>query len=636
MTNMDTKEKHIPHNHLSSDEIDLSQLLRILRQYKYWIIITTVLIFLIGISYAILSIPTYRSDALLQLEEKNNPLSILEDLPFNTGVGVSTRSEIDIITSRRILGAVVDELKLQINIQPESDVVDSFVSRIEKRAANQSWRAGGFVEDSGAIEIQSFVMPPGHEAASYIIETRADGTYYLFDEFGAHVLAGRAGMDVKNNNVELFVSQLTIPAGNRFMLQVVSRSDAIEILRSRLKVSSDPRKSDSMLRLNLEHYNPQAASLILNAVIKHYVQYNIATNAAVTEKTLEFIEGQLKVFSTDLAFNNELYLMLLTKAHELRVMKAGEIGNVRVVDAAVVPSVPVAPRKGIIVGLSLILGLFAGVMAAFIRSVMDRSLYDPHQIESSLNIPVYTTIPLSQEQIKLNKLGWMIGNNGNISQGLLYNKAPDDPAMEAIRYLREMIEHGDLHSNHKVIAITGPSPNVGKTFLSTNLACLLSELGQKVLLIDADLRRGVVHEYFALEKECGLADYLTDSVTIESIVKYSGLGQMDIITRGGSPDNPSVLMSSSRLQMLLDECRQNYDVVLIDTPPALAVTDAAIISRHVEQLLLVIKAGLTTMDEVAVCWQRLTQSGKRPSGLVMSGYDPSKLGYSKYQQYGYY
>jgi len=633
---MDVKETHAPHHHLSSDEIDLSQLLRILRQYKYWIIITTVVFVLAGISYAMVSTPIYRSDALLQLEEKNNPLSLLEELPFSNGATGSTRSEVDIITSRRILGAVVDELKLQINIVPEKKFIDSVVSALEYNSAKHQWHVGGFVQDAAIIEIQSFNISTEHQGTGYILETGTDGVFKLLDQQETQILAGRAGVRVEHGGYGLLVSELTAPVDSRFILKITSRANAVERLKSRLKVSTDPRKSDSMIRLTLEHYNPQAATAILNSVIKHYVQYNIATNAAVTEKTLGFIEGQLKKFSTDVAFNNELYLMLLTKAHELRVMKAGEIGNVRVVDAAIIPTIPVAPRRGIIIALSLLLGLFAGVMAAFIRSVMDHSLYDPQQIESNLNIPVYTTIPLSQAQIKLNKQGWMIGNNGNISQGLLYKTAPDDPAMEAIRYLRETIEHGELHSKNKVIAITGPSPNVGKTFLSTNLSCLLSDLGLKVLLIDADLRRGVVHEYFALEKECGLADYLTDSVSLESIVKYSGMGQMDIITRGGSPDNPSVLMSSSRLQTLLEECKQNYDVVLIDTPPALAVTDAAIISRHVEQLLLVIKAGLTTMDEVTVCWKRLTQSGKRPSGLVMSGYDPSKLGYSKYQQYGYY
>lgn len=630
------EEKHLHTNKIHDDEIDLSQILRILSQYRYWMMATALVIIFAASLYAFLSTPIYRSDALLQIEEKNNPLSLLEDLPFSSDVSGSSRSEVDIITSRRILGAVVDELKLQIGVKPYLSSIDKILATGEGKASEHSWMPGGLQQDTQGIAIESLNLPASHEVGEYLLETTQGGAFEFYAEDGSLSLSGQPGVYAEKDGYGLLLSPHTYPPGTRFVIQISSRTRAIEAVKSRLKVSVDPRKSEGMIRLNLEHSSPAAATRILNTIIKHYVQYNISNNAAVTEKTLEFIEGQLKKFSTDMAFNNELYLMLLTKAHELRVMKAGEIGNVRVVDDAVTPTRPVAPRKGLIVGLSVLLGLFAGVMAAFLRSVMDHSLYDPDQIESSLNIPVYATIPLSQEQVKLNKQGWKISSNGNISHGLLYKEAPDDPAMEAIRFLRTMIEDGNLRNRHNVIAITGPSPNVGKTFLSTNLASIVSELGLRVLLIDADLRRGVVHEYFALEKECGLADYLMDSVTIESIVKYSGMGKMDIITRGGSPDNPSVLMSSSRLQMLLDECKKSYDMILIDTPPALAVTDAAIISRHVDQLLMVVRSGLTTMDEVSVSWKRLTQSGKCPSGLVMSGYDPSKLGYSKYQQYGYY
>jgi tyrosine-protein kinase Etk/Wzc len=308
-----------------------------------------------------------------------------------------------------------------------------------------------------------------------------------------------------------------------------------------------------------------------------------------------------------------------------------------VVDKAILGEEPVKPRKALVVLISALMGGFLGILVAFIRSMMDKAVYDPNVVESNLNLPVYATIPLSQAQVKLNKQGWQVSNNGNLSQSLLFREDPDDQAIEAMRFLRTSFESGELHvSKHSIVAITGPSPNVGKTFLSANMACLLSELGHNVLLIDADLRRGQINEYFALENECGLADYLSDTVNVDAVIKYSGIRNLDVVTRGGSPDNPSVLMSSKQLKNLLDEARRRYDIVIIDTPPALAVTDATIISRYCDKLMLVIRAGLTTMDEVAVSWRRLTQSGKKPSGLVMSCYDPSKLGYKKYQQYGYY
>jgi len=634
------EEKHLHTNHPHhDDEIDIHEILQMLWQYRVWALVVGLLCVISGLSYALLSSPVYRSDAMLQVESDNNPYSILQDMPLAKDLLVGeNKNENEIILSRRVLGSAVDELNLTTRVQIRHlPWFHRLVESPANPADSYGWLPERYARGGERINIAHFSIPEGSAEQSFLLRADSNGGYDLLSSDDETILEGQVGEDVQKNGYRLLVSRLDAGQGREFTLEKMSRYQAIQDLQENLVVTGGSKNSQDIIRIAMENTDPELAASIVNSVTRHYIQYNIENHTAVTEKTLEFVEGQLKRFSSDVSFNNELYMMLLTKAHELKVMKAGELGNVRIVDRAIVAEKPIKPRKALVVLIAVLLGIFLGVMAALIRSMLDKALYDPNVVETNLNLPVYATIPLSQTQMKLNKRGWQVSNNGNLSQSLLFMEDPDDQAIEAMRFLRTSFESGELHVNkHGIVAITGPSPNVGKTFLSANMACLLSELGHRVLLIDADLRRGQINEYFALENECGLADFLSDTVTVDAVLKYSGMNNLDIITRGGSPENPSVLMSSKQLKILLDEVKQRYDIVIIDTPPALAVTDATIISRHCDKLMLVIRAGLTTMDEVTACWRRLTQSGKKPSGLVMSCYDPSKLGYKKYHQYGYY
>lgn len=631
---------HNYHKLKFDSELDVVQIIQTLWQQKVLILLFSLSAILLAFVYLMLATPMFSSNALLKIEEKNNPLNTLfQDLPISSNLPVASSllGEVDILTSRRIFKPVIDELKLDINVSKKKSVYDDLKSMLGA-SDSDSWVAGGLKSDSSDYMIQLGLLDVpnlGRESDLKLSVVSKNNFELIHND--QKVLEGKVGVVSQANGYRILVKKLNYPVGSNFLLKKLSEQEAIKALKDSLNISVDKRKNDGIIRLSLENPSPYAATLILNTIIKNYVEYNISSYNEVTEKTLQFVEGQLKKFSTDVAFNNKLYLLLLTKAHELRVMKAGALGNVRVVDNAILPLSPVSPRKTLIVFVSGILGLFLGMVAAFLRNALDRSVYDAQMLETNLNLPVYSTIPLSPAQLSLNKEGWGLSENGNLKQQLLFNTHPDDPALEAMRFLRTVIDDENLRSDkHRVIAITGPSPNVGKTFLSTNLACLISELGLNVLLVDADLRRGVVHEYFALEKECGMAEFLTESVSYDSVIKYSGIKNLDIITRGGASDNPSVLMSSGKLRELLKLAREQYGLVIIDTPPALSVTDAAIIARYVDQLLIVIRAAQTTFDEVSATWKRLVQSGKRPTGFVMSGYDPGKFGYSKYHQYGYY
>jgi tyrosine-protein kinase Etk/Wzc len=283
--------------------------------------------------------------------------------------------------------------------------------------------------------------------------------------------------------------------------------------------------------------------------------------------------------SRDVKVNTELYTTLLNNAQTLRVAKAGTVGNVRIIDEAVPPTEPIKPKKPLIVAVSLILGLIIGVVWVFIRKALHRGIEDPDQIEKHLNIPVYATIPHSDDQAKfsekLKKLGSLQANPTVILA--LENK--EDLAIESLRSLRTTLHFAFLEAQNNIIMITGPSPGVGKTFVSTNLAVVLADAGKKILLIDGDMRKGFINKSLGLERENGLSDLISNSITLGEAIHPIAAANIDFIPTGSIPPNPSELLLHERFGQLLGTLSKKYDHIIIDSPPILAVTDACIIGR---------------------------------------------------------
>jgi len=194
-----------------------------------------------------------------------------------------------------------------------------------------------------------------------------------------------------------------------------------------------------------------------------------------------------------------------------------------------------------------------------------------------------------------------------------------------------------IEADNNLLIISEPSPEVGKSFISANLAVILAESGKKVLLIDGDMRKGYLHKLMALKPEQGLSEYLSGQESLEGIIKPTGVADFDMITRGAIPPNPSELLMHKNFSHLNDAVRTRYDIVIIDTPPVLAVTDAAIIGGYGGTLLLVTRYGQNTLKEIAYTRQRLEQNGIDVKGVVFNGIvKKSSNTYGYYGNYGYY
>jgi tyrosine-protein kinase Etk/Wzc len=191
-----------------------------------------------------------------------------------------------------------------------------------------------------------------------------------------------------------------------------------------------------------------------------------------------------------------------------------------------------------------------------------------------------------------------------------------------------------LQSNNNVIAISGPSPGVGKSFVSSNLAAVLAAGEKRILLIDGDMRKGYLHKTFALNPENGLSDILSGTRNYYDVIKKSSLDKLDIITRGAVPPNPSELLMHGLFDKLIENVKADYDVVLIDTPPILAVTDPSIIAKHAGSTILVTRYAQNPVREIELACKRFENAGTTIHGAILN--DIKRSAANKYGYYGYY
>lgn len=336
----------------------------------------------------------------------------------------------------------------------------------------------------------------------------------------------------------------------------------------------------------------------------------------------------------DAEVNTGLYTSLLNMAQELRVVKAGTVGNVRVIDYAVKAQKPIKPKKSTVLLLSLMLGGLVGVAAAFVRKALNVGVEDPDLIEKQVNIPVYATIPHSKDQDKIFK----DLQSKQAERAILASYNPDDVAIESLRNLRTALHFGMMDVQNNCIMIAGPSPSVGKSFVSVNLAAVLTSNDKKVLLIDGDMRRGHLHQYLGIDRENGLSDFISGEIPIGQTLHQSTIRGLTFIPTGKIPPNPAELLLHKRFTNCLSVLAPRFDHIIIDSPPILAVTDATIIGQQAGATLMVLKAGLHPIRVIELGVRRLQQAGVNLRGLLLNDVvmQSTRYGAGKYiYQYSY-
>ncbi|MDK9587200.1 polysaccharide biosynthesis tyrosine autokinase [Lelliottia wanjuensis] len=348
--------------------------------------------------------------------------------------------------------------------------------------------------------------------------------------------------------------------------------------------------------------------------------------------------------SRDVDSGREIYQQLLTRQQELSISRSSAIGNVRIIDPAVTQPESIKPTKPLVIVMGFMLGLIISAALVLGRAALKRGIESPDQLENQ-GITVLATLPRSVWLWKKTRLRgkYFFGDRWthrtrNIP--FLPVDRPVDLFVEAIRGLRTSLHFTMLETTNRVVMFTGPTQNCGKTLVSTSLAAIVAQAGQKVLFIDADMRKGYVHQIFGLTNRTGLSDVLSGKIDYQAAIQRYVPGEVDVMTCGQTPGNPSELLIGEPFQQLLKWANEHYTMVIVDTPPILAVTDASLVGRKAGTTLLVARFGMTSVKEVQACSKRLQLAGVAVDGAILNdviksaalyyaeGYAPFEYSYS--------
>ncbi|WP_421552512.1 polysaccharide biosynthesis tyrosine autokinase [Pseudomonas yamanorum] len=720
-----------------NEEIDLLGLFGTLIDHKWLIAAVTGAFMLTGAAYAVLATPVYQANALLQVEAKKNDLLGFSDIGGMLGKESPSATEIELIQSRYVIGKTVDNLKLDIVVQPMYfPVVGEFLARRFQKTnpgaiAEPLLGLDSFAWGGESLKIFKLDLPDGQLGKKLTLTVGEHDHFTLVDEDDQVLAAGQVGQLIEQNGVAFQIEELRAKPGTRFRVIRNARLTSILDYQENLDVVERGKES-GMIGLALESTDPDQAIKILNQIAAIYVRQNVERTSAEAAQSLAFLKEQLPEVKKDLekagkALNEyqtrsksvditletkaildqivgldtsiselklqqaemdrkftrqhpayralltqigeltskqqslasrveglpstqqellsltrdvevgtAIYTQLLNKSQELDVMRAGTVGNVRLIDTADVNYFkPIKPKKILIVLIATLLGGFLAVALVLLRKALNRGLESPEAIEQ-LGLPVYASIPYSPlQKVEEDKITRSRGRT-DAESSLLAISHPTDLAVEALRSLRTSLHFAMLEAPNNRIMISGPSPEVGKTFVSVNLAAVIAQTGQRVLLIDVDMRRGYLHKVLGVPAKHGLSDILSNQCTLESAIHKTAIENLDIISRGQIPPNPSELLMHRNLTELLSQVSERYDLVILDTPPLLAVTDAAIVGRQSGTNLIVTRYGLNPAKEIEHTIRRFAQNGIVLRGAIFNGVEKKASAKYGYGNYGYY
>ncbi len=331
-------------------------------------------------------------------------------------------------------------------------------------------------------------------------------------------------------------------------------------------------------------------------------------------RTLPVMEQDEARLTRDIKVNTDLYTALSNTAQQLRLISVGRVSNVRLVDAPIAPEKPIKPNRPLIVAMAVVTGLFLGTLIAFTRKAMRGGIDDPQKIERMLRARVvYASIPHSVNQEKLMRKSKPDGVLPLLAQIL-----PEDPAVESLRSFRAALQFSMPHFKNNVVMMAGPTRDVGKSFIAANFAAVMAASGKRVLLVDADMRNGHLHRYFGIDRRKGLSRAIAGGATVDEVIHHNVLERLDFIPTGELPTNRAEFLLHLNFGTLLETVSPQYDFVLIDAPPLLAVADALIIGAHAGAVFLVTRSAVTTEGQINESIKRLNHAGISPRGVLFN------------------
>ncbi|HMO06199.1 MAG TPA: polysaccharide biosynthesis tyrosine autokinase [Paracoccaceae bacterium] len=713
----------------ADEDIDLARTLGVLWAGKLRIALCMAL-GLAGAAFIFANtMPTFRADALLQLEEKGGASAMALPSGLSNLIESNPRSvtEIEIMRSGMILSQAVANLNLDWRVTPDyAPLIGTMVARYPLPYVSDLLPSR-YARPRESLTLTELVVPPAWLNQDLGINLGAEGRYTLAlpDERVLDGLIGTA-LSLPDEGFTLTIGSTTAPAGRNYTIRQMNETQAINGLRNRLTVTERGRGS-GILEVSVIGESSNQNVRALDAILNAYQRQNVARSSAQAESSLAFIRDQIpqaernlreaesalnafrleqasidlsqetntllgqitrieaelfemqrredelaqrftqshptyRLFleerrrledlladlrsqvgdlpetqrqivnlTRDVELAQRLHLELLTRAQEVEVLRASTIGNVRIIDNARPLGNPIAPGRNRLLILGALIGLLGGAGLVLLRDWSRKGVQDASELER-LGLPVFATINYSRGADTQNK------RKGQLP--ILALERPDDITVEAFRSLRTSLHFGMLDAKSPILTVTSAHPEAGKSFVATNLAVIAAQAGQRVCLIDADLRRGQLRRFFGLPRnQPGLPEILAGDGTLNDLLIAGPVDGLSVLVTGRYPPNPSEMLMRAQLRQLIDQCAARFDLTIIDAPPALAVTDPVILARSSGATICVARHDTTTLNEIEATMKSFATAGLRLNGAVLNGFDPRKsrarYGYGYSYRYAY-
>ncbi len=380
---------------------------------------------------------------------------------------------------------------------------------------------------------------------------------------------------------------------------------------------------ENILEIETENKSLKAKTAGFEKIVQ---QYNRELNT-LPEKSLKLAQLQREA-----EVNNNIFMMLREKYEENRIAEAGQIGSVRIIDYAKPPKDPIKPKKRMNLILGLLVGLGLGVGITFVREYLDTSIKTIEDLEGD-GFSVMGAIPFISSQKVSKHVHGEDQEAMQIESRLVTHFAPKAPISEAYRSLRTSIQYAKADQPIKTILVTSSGPGEGKSTSVANLAITFAQMGANTLLVDTDLRRPVLHGIFDMPRVEGLTNLLVSRASLEETIKQTKIENLKIITSGTLPPNPSELLASHSMDRFIEEVSSSFDIVLFDSPPVIAVTDAMVLAPKLDGIVLVVKSGETGKEALSRSNVLLNNVKANLFGIILNGVNVDHTYYYRYYYY---
>ena len=604
-----------------SREVTIIDYINILRKRITLILAFVIIIPLCVTIFVFITKPVYRATVSVLIEKSAPKVTKIEEVAAASGQSYFRdvqyyQTQYKVLASRSLAERVVEDLRLSADpdFRNTKNIVEVIKDKVKIEPVRNSQIVLINAEDTDAFRAAAIANAWAKAYISMDIESRGRVT-----KEAAGWLEAQLG-SLKNRLQEAEV------ALNKYIQEnkIVATPDIekrTETLLGSLKKEKAERESDiaeASKRYKAKH--PKMISL--NAQIEE-------VNKRIEQETNNLLllnqkMVQYNILKKEVESNQQLYISILSRAKETVV--SGKLGtsSISIVDSANPPKNPIRPQKQKSILLSIFLSLFCSVSIAFFLEYLDSSIKTAEDVSTYLNLPFLGYIPSVEKDVKLAK-----------DRNLVVYKSPKSIITESFRAVRTSVLFAAPEDKPlKSVLITSSVPQEGKTFISTNISCIFSQVNERIILLDVDMRRPQLHNVFPNTSKLGLSDFLTGNCTLEDIIKPSPVTNLSFITAGTIPPNPSELLSSAKTGLLLAELKSRFDRVILDSPPILSAADTSLLANLVDGVILVIKGASTRLEVVTQSKQKILEAKGKIIGVIVNNIIPEKE--DRYYYYSYY